>query len=132
LRTPVALAVCIGATLGKIGWADRPLATNQQINAVIVGENLPRFVAAMMASPVFQTQMRESSSATTMPILNKGQFRKLRLPVPTPAKQQALLEQLDVMLDSTARLVATTVAAEARALALRRALFSAAFSGRLT
>ena len=132
LQSPAVVAVCIGATLGKIGWVDRPVSTNQQINAVLVGENVPRFVAAMMAGPAFQRQMRESASATTMPILNKGKFRKLRLPLPAPAEQQALLERLDVMLGSTERLVTATEVAAARYEALRRALLAAAFSGRLT
>ncbi len=30
-----ALMVCIGATIGKAGYSDRPIATNQQINAVV-------------------------------------------------------------------------------------------------
>jgi len=132
LRKPAVLAVCIGATLGKIGWTDRLVSTNQQINALLIGNNLPAFVAALMAAPEFQSQMRDRASATTMPILNKGQFSKLQVPVPTPDDQQRLLARLELMLESAQRQGEAAAAAEIRTKRLRQSLLAAAFSGRLT
>lgn len=132
LRSAAVIAVCIGATLGKIGWTDSPVATNQQINAVLVGENSAPFVALLMASPAFQSQMRDMASATTMPILSKRLFSKLNMPLPRPEHQQRLLEKAESVLVAGARASAASEASERKRVVLRRALLAAAFSGRLT
>ncbi len=132
LTTPGVLAVCIGATLGKVGWTARPVATNQQINAVLVEPNVAGFVSALMASPAFQSQMHEAASATTMPILNKRQFSKLQVPIPSPPEQQKLLGKLDSLLEAVRAVPAAAHQVQRREESLRRTLLHAAFSGRLT
>jgi len=127
------VAVCIGATIGKVGWIDQVAATNQQINGVTLDESKvsARYLSAMMASPQFQDQMLERAANTTMPILNKSNFAQLRLPLPNVGAQRQLLERLD---NARVAIAATREALpklRRRCSALRRALLTAAFEGRL-
>ena len=130
---PAAYAVCIGATLGKVGWCAQPLGFNQQINAVLASDaNEAHFLATIMASPRFQEQMRSEASATTMPILNKSRFCALELPMPPAADRDRLLARFEDASLASHRLRQAVAAAQARRAGLRRALMAAAFSGRLT
>jgi type I restriction enzyme, S subunit len=128
------VVVCIGATIGKVGWINQIGASNQQINAVDVDESLilPEFLAAVMAAPQFQRQMIAESSSTTMPILNKSKFSRLRVPVPDAPSQRTILDDFNWCSAAGARAAQASAAAGQRIDRLRRALLLAAFSGRLT
>jgi len=93
------LVSCIG-TLGKIGYAGRELATNQQINAITFDGSIvhPRygFYAAQRLAP----DMERQAPATTLPIISKSKFEKLRIPIPPLREQRriaAILDQADVL-----------------------------------
>lgn len=128
------LAVCIGATLGKVGWTSVAAATNQQINGVVI--NLDdvdaAYVAALMAAPGFQDQMRTSASSTTMPILNKSKFSALSLPVATGRAAQSQWERYMRARDASERVGNAVEASGRRGVKLRRAVLRAAFNGSLT
>ena len=132
-RGPAAYTVCIGATLGKVGWATQPLGFNQQINAVLTEDaSEAQFLATVMASPRFQEQMRSEASATTMPILNKSRFCALELPMPPADVRDRLLARFEDVSLASQRLRQGVASVQARRAGLRRALMAAAFSGRLT
>ncbi len=125
------VVVCIGATIGKVGWLDRPAATNQQLNAIDLrdGRILPRYMAAALATPQFQRQISRHASNTTIPLLNKSNFSRLQVPLPDVARQQQLLQELDVSEAAISRLTATQHVLRIKVAGLRYALLSAAFSG---
>ena len=127
------LAVCIGATLGKSGWTERPVATNQQINALVLDEDraMAAFVARLMASPQFQSEMRSRASTTTMPLLNKTAFSQLPLPIPPVGAQLSALSKFEAAEAGLVRMNEAVTAAAGRAAALRKALLAAAFAGQL-
>lgn len=81
------LFTCIGATIGKAGIADRELATNQQINAVICdpakADNL--FVYYLLALRAESIKHRAGTQA--VPIVNKSTFEDVTAPFP-PLKEQ--------------------------------------------
>ena len=131
---PSVLAVCIGATLGKVGWSDARLATNQQVNVLEpnVDAHSPEFIAALLASPDFQRAMWSEASSTTLPILNKSRFGQLLLPVPPLEVQHALLESHDGWVDGAGRVGQAIAVLGGRSEATRRSLLQAAFSGQLT
>ena len=82
------LVTCIGATIGKAGIIRLAGCSNQQINAIITkADMLPEFIYFVCISEFFQEQIRENSSATTLPIINKGNFEKLLFMLP-PLKEQ--------------------------------------------
>ncbi|WP_291756257.1 restriction endonuclease subunit S, partial [Cellulomonas sp. 73-92] len=134
LPSGAVLTVCIGASIGKTGWIDRPSATNQQINAVVANSTSarPDYLAALFASPAFQRQITENASSTTLPILNKSKFERLAVPVAPRWTQDGLMSRLDTIRNMSADLGDASSAAERRSSSLRHALLAAAFSGRLT
>ena len=79
------LVSCIG-NLGKTGLAKVPVAFNQQINAVVFNENVvPEF--GFYYAQTLKTWLYGESSATTLPIVNKGKFQQAPFPL-TPIEQQ--------------------------------------------
>lgn len=131
---PATLVVCIGATLGKVGSAQEPVAFNQQINALepALEHAITEFVTMALAAPSGQRMLHDASSSTTMPILNKGRFSKLQIPLPALAVQRRLVEDASTALIEADRLQAAVGAAKRRADSMRRALLAAAFSGKLS
>lgn len=74
------LVTCIGATIGKTGLIRKEGAFNQQINAIIPNQKiLPEFIYYQIISPEFQLQLKQKTSSTTIPIINKGKFLKLNI-----------------------------------------------------
>ena len=63
------LVCCIGATIGKVGFAETTLATNQQINSLIFQERkvFPRY--AFYYCQTLERLIRHQGSSTTLPIL---------------------------------------------------------------
>jgi type I restriction enzyme S subunit len=97
------LVSCIG-NLGKVGISKIPVAFNQQINAIIPFSGInPLFLFYQAQSLFFRLQLEKLASATTISIVNKGNFEKLRIPlVPQPEQEQLVLviEQLFSDLDN--------------------------------
>ncbi len=91
------LVTCIGATIGKTGFARVDCATNQQINALVPDPNavVSEWLYWMVCSPEFQAAMIDNSSATTLPIINKGRFERLSLCVPSTDEQREIVRRLE-------------------------------------
>lgn len=88
------LVTCIGATIGKTGLIRKEGAFNQQINAIIPNQNfLPEFIFYQIISPEFQLQLKQKTSSTTIPIINKGKFLQLNvIQFPLDLQQQIVQE----------------------------------------
>lgn len=127
------LVTCIGATIGKVGLAGVPCATNQQINALIPFESYaqPRWVFYAMASPWFFELMRSEASSTTMPILNKSRFQALPMPLPPFSEQARIVVEVERHLSFLDNLRVTVKNNLGRAGQLRRSILSSAFAGYL-
>lgn len=90
------LVTCIGATIGKTGRILKEGTCNQQINAVIHNQSInPLYLYYILVSEYFQHLIRSNASATTLPILNKNNFSKLRIPLPPLAEQQRIVEEIE-------------------------------------
>jgi type I restriction enzyme S subunit len=78
------LCTCIGSTIGKMSVASEPLATNQQINAVVASEdNDTEFI--YYALNRIAPRMRLLAGEQAVPMMNKtdfGQLEVLRPPLP--------------------------------------------------
>ncbi len=125
------LVTCIGATIGKTGFARVAGATNQQINAVVTwSDALSKWLFRVFTSPFGQRQIKGNASATTLPILNKGRFETLPVALPPFAEQEELVQRLEELLDlSDARAILDVN--EKRGGRLRQSLLKVAFEGRL-
>jgi type I restriction enzyme S subunit len=117
------LVGCIG-NVGKTALtADEMSASNQQINAIICNKShSPHFVYYLMVSA--RSLFEKTAVKTTLPILNKSNFRRIELPVPPLPEQKAIAHVL-----STVQLAIEKQAEILRTLAeLKRALMNQLFT----
>ncbi len=124
------LIVSIGATLGKVGFAEEASSANQQINAVIPNEKIDGYFLAY--SLLVKTDvMKFLSNASTIGIMNQEKTKDIWIAVP-PRREQG---EISTFLDTeTAKLNTLTTEAQ-RAIDLlqerRTALISAAVTGKI-
>ncbi len=88
------LIVSIGATLGKVGFIDRPSSANQQINAVIPNDRLDGLFLANSLS-VKSEYMRYLSNASTIGIMNQEKTKEIWIAVPSLREQHNINAFLD-------------------------------------
>ena len=111
------LVSCIGS-IGRVGIAGIPLATNQQINSVVCGPTLlPRF--AMYWFMHSAEALAAAANNAVVPILNKGNFEKMPIPV-WPLREQSRIVEL---LDEADRLRRLRREADAKAVRILPVLF---------
>ncbi|MGI2227907.1 restriction endonuclease subunit S [Shewanella frigidimarina] len=96
------MVCCIGATIGKVGFTTRDVATNQQINTLVFDEKIifPKY--AYYYCLTIKSLLVSKSSSTTMPIVNKSNFSDLKMPVPflgLPSKSLAEQKRIAAILD---------------------------------
>jgi type I restriction enzyme S subunit len=127
------LVTCIGATIGKTGFARVDCATNQQINALVVNPQIaiPQWAFLLFSSPVGQQQIKNNASATTLPILNKSKFSALEFPIPPLAEQVRIVAEVERRLSVVEELEAVVSANLQRATRLRQSILQKAFTGEL-
>jgi len=126
------LVTCIGATIGKIGFSRIGGASNQQINAIIPYKNvLPEFIYFVSISPQFQKSILVNASATTLPILNKGKFETLPVPIPSSAEQQQIVAEVERRLSVADEVERTVDASLRQAERLQQSILKRAFAGKL-
>ena len=83
---------CIG-TIGKMSIATNLCITNQQINSIIVNEKINNeYVYYYLLSIV--PKIQSTKSTTTMPIINKTEFSKFEIQLPTLEEQQKIVDFL--------------------------------------
>jgi type I restriction enzyme S subunit len=128
------LVTCIGATIGKTGFARVDCATNQQINALVVNLKvaIPAWAFWLFSSPVGQGQIKSHASATTLPILNKSKFEALEFPLPPLAEQTRIVAEVERLLSVVEELEAVVSANLQRATRLRQSILQKAFTGGLS
>lgn len=134
-RLPVGsvLVTCIGATIGKTGLARVECATNQQINAAIPDTRhvTSEWLFWYFRSPRGQSGIKNSASATTLPILNKSKFAALVVPLPPIDEQRRIVAEIEGALSVAERTAAEINVQLARAARLRQSILKRAFEGKL-
>ncbi len=92
------LMVCIGATIGKVGFTEEAVSSNQQINGISPNRDVNyKYVYYVMVSELFQNKIREEgrSAQATLPIINKSKWENLEIPIPPLQEQQQIVAILD-------------------------------------
>ena len=126
------LVTCIGATIGKTGFIRVEGASNQQINAVIPEAGLlPEYLYFICVSPQFQKSILDNASATTLPILNKGRFELLALPIPSFAEQQQIVQEVERHFSIADQIEQTIDQGLKQSDRLRQSILKKAFEGKL-
>ena len=75
------LICCIGS-LGKVGISGRKVAFNQQINALVFNEALVHPQYGYHYCRTLKPLLKHMAPSTTVPIINKGRFQCLEIPLP--------------------------------------------------
>ena len=127
------LMVCIGATIGKCGYCDQDVTTNQQVNALTPCDGSSnRFIYYQMRTKIFQRKVIHASGQATLPIINKSKWSALSVWLtPHASEQKIIVAKLDAMLTETQRL-ARFYEQKLEALeSLKKSILHEAFSGNL-
>ena len=93
LPTGSVLVSCIGK-LGKCVIAARPLATNQQINALIPQAGVDSVFLYYLVKQL-KRQLENASSTNLLPIINKSILSAIEIPIPPHPEQLRLAALLD-------------------------------------
>ncbi|MCR5573917.1 MAG: restriction endonuclease subunit S [Bacteroidaceae bacterium] len=93
------LVTCIGS-IGKTGLIRKEGTCNQQINAIIPFNIfiIPEYLFYFCLSSFFQESMWDSSSSTTLAILNKNKFSQLIIALPPLAEQKRIVEKIEQLM----------------------------------
>jgi type I restriction enzyme S subunit len=127
------LMVCIGATIGKCGYCEQDVATNQQINALTPADGSShRFLYYQMLTESFQRSVIHRSGQATLPIINKSKWSALSVWLPpTVAEQKGIAAKFDALVEETQRLARVYERKLAALEALKKSLLHQAFTGEL-
>jgi type I restriction enzyme, S subunit len=94
------MCVCIGSSIGKVGMSYREeSATNQQINSIICGEGRdPEFVYCLLS---YRSDYWKSfATIGPVPILSKGRFSTIVVPIPSSLDEQQAIAMPLVALET--------------------------------
>jgi type I restriction enzyme S subunit len=127
------LMVCIGATIGKCGYCDQDVTTNQQVNALTPSDgSFNRFIYYQMLTESFQRKVILASGQATLPIINKSKWSALSIWLPlTVAEQKQIATRLDNLSTETQRLVRIYEQKLDALEELKKSLLNKAFAGEL-
>lgn len=126
------LVSCIG-NLGKTAINNVPVAFNQQINAIVPSSGIEtRFVFYQAQSLIFRKQLEEFSSATTIAIINKGNFQKIRFLLPPSNEQKRIVTKIEELFSELDKGVESLKSARTQLKIYRQSVLKHAFEGKLT
>jgi type I restriction enzyme S subunit len=92
------LMVCIGGSIGKAAICLETIGFNQQINSIRLANDLPTFVYLALTSSYFQEQVITGASGSATPIINKGKWAQILIPLPPPAEQRRIVAKVDELM----------------------------------
>lgn len=126
------LVSCIG-NLGRTGLNQVSVAFNQQINAVIPNSSiLPKFLFYQAQSSDFRNQLEGKSTATTISIVNKGNFEKVLINLAPLNEQKNIVAKIEELFSELDSGIASLKTAREQLKIYRQALLKHAFEGKLT
>jgi len=127
--------VCIGATIGKTGFTEIPISSNQQINCLTPEERYnPKFFYYGLISPFVQKQVADigKGSQATLPFINKSKWQDLRINVPKNKETQDEVVKILESLKAKTISVQLNYQQELDALdELKKSILEKAFNGEL-
>ncbi len=123
------LVSCIG-NLGKTGIARVPVSLNQQINAIVFrNEVLPEF--GFYYAQTLKRWLHGQSSATTIPIVNKGKFQQAPFPLAPLEDQHRIVAEIEKQFSRLDEAVAGLQRVKANLKRYKAAVLKSAVTGRL-
>ena len=132
------IIVCEGGEPGRCAVWDRDnsnIAYQKALHRVRVHDPQrlrPEYLALMLRETIQSGRADRLFTGTTIKHLPQEKLRLIEVPVPEPSTQVSALRELQEVAESGDRLAAALQTASSRSGALRRAVLTAAFEGKLT
>ncbi len=120
------LMVCIGGSIGKCAMVHRTTAFNQQINSIRFLFGSSTYLLIAMSSLDFQRQVLGAATGSATPIISKGKWDTLLVPVPPLAEQDRIVARVAELRRVCADLRIRLVASQATQSHLAEALVDSA------
>ena len=98
------MMVCIGGSIGKCNINEVDVSCNQQINTVTPILIPSIYIKAVCQSPFFQKNIFEKSSGSATPIINKGKWEALPIPLPPLEEQKVIVQKVNALMGLCDRL----------------------------
>lgn len=125
------LVAMYGATIGRLGLATTPLTTNQAIAYATLGPDvIAEYLFWFLRSQ--RPQLIAAGKGGAQPNISQAVLKAWELPVPDLSTQEVVVRQAEFIAAGVNRLSDQLQRLRRRDWSFRKALFAAAFSGRLT
>jgi type I restriction enzyme S subunit len=98
------LMVCIGGSIGKCAAATFPTAFNQQINSIHPLLSFSEYILNAMSAIDFTQAVLNAATGSATPIISKGKWDLLLLPLPPQNEQQRIVVRTKSLLGICAEL----------------------------
>ena len=126
------LVSCIG-NLGKTGLNKVPVAFNQQINAIVPFKGIsPAYLFYQAQCHSFRSQLESKATATTISIVNKGNFETVELNIAPHNEQHRIVAKIEELFSEVDKGIENLKTAQTQLKVYRQALLKHAFEGKLT
>jgi type I restriction enzyme S subunit len=93
------MMVCIGGSIGKCNVNKLDVSCNQQINTVSPIIVKSGVLKAICQSPYFQNSIKEASYGLATPIISKGKWEIICIPLPPLPEQKAIVSTVNQLMD---------------------------------
>ena len=92
------LQVCIGGSIGKCALIDREVTFNQQINSIYPILSDSNYIFYVLDSQYFINFLKENSGGTATPIINRGLWDAIAIPLPPLEEQNRIVAKIEEIL----------------------------------
>lgn len=89
------LCVCIGGSIGKSLLLKERVAFNQQLNCLFNIQANKNYIYYAMQTPIFFKQILEKATGSATPIINKGKWEEIIIPLPPINEQKRIVEKVN-------------------------------------
>jgi len=124
------LMVCIGGSIGKCFFTNRDVSCNQQINAISPYAKIEiLFLFNSLQSAYFYREVWDRAMKSSTPIINKGKWEMIPIPISPFAEQQAIVNRVEKLLSMVDELEKQVSERKERSEQLMQAVLREAFEG---
>ncbi len=92
------LQVCIGGSIGKAAICDFDISFNQQVNAIEPIICNSKYLFYAISAPYFISRVKDKAGGTATPIISKGQWENMLMPLSPLKEQQRIATRIDNLL----------------------------------
>lgn len=116
------LMVCIGGSIGKSALVTERAAFNQQINCISPLYINSSFLYRALSSKSFYKNLLEKATGSATPIINRGKWEELLVPIPPVHEQHRIVSKVDEVMSLCDQLKARLTDAQTTKLHLTDAI----------